>query len=148
MSQSDLEDFLNQRKIACSNLDKKEIYRLRQEWRSVFSICLHQQTGKWRIGDIDWHTFSYKHAVHVGGAKAQDSYKSISGMSEIVIIDENAGIGFRCTVGELPDLTEIGRDLYVFPISLDWTMVFTHEQDFGPYFSRKEWQSNYEKKKL
>ena len=32
-------------------------------------------------------------------------------------------------------------DLYVFPASLEWTKVFTHEHpEIGPFFARAEWQ--------
>lgn len=32
-----------------------------------------------------------------------------------------------------------GWDLLVFPPSLEWTVAFTHEQGFGPYYSEACW---------
>ena len=49
------------------------------------------------------------------------------------------GPGVRLAGLPLPDLSCLGTDLYVFPESLDWTMVFTDEQpDFGPYFTWRD----------
>jgi hypothetical protein len=36
-------------------------------------------------------------------------------------------------------LTPLAEDLYIFPKSLEWTMVFTYEQpNLGPYFHRRD----------
>lgn len=42
--------------------------------------------------------------------------------------------------GRLPDFRSLYDDIYVWPDGLEWTMAFTHEDNYlGPYFSRREW---------
>lgn len=43
----------------------------------------------------------------------------------------------------LPDFNGKLIDIYISPRSMDWTMVFTHENDLGPYVSRLVWQANH-----
>jgi hypothetical protein len=38
------------------------------------------------------------------------------------------------------DFSQLRMDLYLMPPSLEWTMVFTHEQPgIGPFFSMAQW---------
>lgn len=47
--------------------------------------------------------------------------------------------GVRASGLPVPDLRFPTGDLYVFPETLEWTMVYTHEEEFGPYFTEREW---------
>ncbi len=41
--------------------------------------------------------------------------------------------GFEAT-GQPPSL-DLGLDLLVFLASLEWTMAYTHEEGYGPFFA-------------
>lgn len=108
-----------------------------KRWRAVFARQLHAATGQWVLHDIDWHVFSYEHHQANSGDAAWAEYRRLSLCSFVVISgDGRTRFGFACE-GKPPDRLKAGVDIIVAPTSLDWTMVFTHEEPvFGPYFAR------------
>ena len=39
----------------------KEVWGLMQRWRETFAAKVKEETGKWNIGNVDWHVFSYNY---------------------------------------------------------------------------------------
>ncbi|MFK7743342.1 MAG: DUF4275 family protein [Planctomycetota bacterium] len=94
-------------------------------------------TGRYRYQELHWHAFSFDLVTAQDGRTAFDAYSRVTAESVIVIPEvwTRRCCGVRCSGEGVPDLTDYCDDLYVFPESLAWSMVFTHEQpDFGPYF--------------
>ena len=52
-------------------LSPQERHGRMQEWRQVFAAPYHRATGKWKIGQFEWHVFSYQATRALNGARAQ-----------------------------------------------------------------------------
>ncbi len=110
-------------------------------WCESFCDAVRLRTGTFRHGGYHWHAFSFGIVRALDGQKALDEYSRQQTPSVVAIPESwSNGPGFRVIGSPLPDLTFLQDDVYVFPESLEWSMVFTHEQPtFGPYFTRREW---------
>ncbi len=106
-----------------------------------YAVWLHAVTGKWILLGFDWHVFSYHHARALARMKASLTYARLTPPPRFIICPHDERLpAFEVICGSLPDFTNSGQDIYVWPDGLDWTMAFTHEDGwFGPYFSRREW---------
>ena len=96
-------------------------------------------TGKWRYRGFHWHAYSAELCPAESGSQALLSYEAEAPGPLIVIPESWREAPALRVSGKPPDLTAIGFDLYVFPESLVWSIAFTHEPGYGPYFSRAEW---------
>jgi hypothetical protein len=111
-----------------------------QAWLETYCANVHAKTGAWIHRGIRWHAYSYGFETALAGAAARDAYLAVRERDVLVYFEEDpAGSGpdvFVCDGLATPPLLE-GSDIYIFPRSLAWTMVFTHEQDsgLGPYFT-------------
>jgi hypothetical protein len=115
---------------------KKECWQLMQKWRELFARDYHAMTGKWGIGDFQWHLFSFNYARALAGERAVAEYLSQPLQPFYLVPEESAGLpGFHITASTWPDLRCWMMDIYVFPEKMEWTMAFTHEPDSGPYFA-------------
>ena len=123
-------------------LERRDRWKLMQKWRETFAKNVKDRTGKWVYQGCHWHTFSFswKFTKAKEGARALDLYLKETNTELVVIPESEEEEAFRIQ-GCVPiDFSPSGRDLYVFPLSFQWTMAFTHEQpDTGPFFCRKEW---------
>jgi hypothetical protein len=115
----------------------KDVWSWQQGWRTVFAKELHAATGKWVLLDIDWHVFSYEHHKSKTGDAAWNEYRRMEPCSFVVLSAESRQtFGFACE-GKPPDRLKARIDIIVAPTSLEWTMVFTHEEPmYGPYFAK------------
>lgn len=118
-------------------LSYKEVWEWQRRWRAVFAKELHASTGKWVFNDFDWHVFSFGHHAAMTGDEAWTDYRQVTPCDFVVLSAENrVTFGFTCN-GKPPDRLKAGIDVLVSPISLEWTMAFTHEDPMcGPYFAR------------
>lgn len=110
-------------------------------WTSVYCRQVKLEKGTPCFRGFHWHAFSYELDPCISGEAAMEQYR-LEKKSRLLIIPEewNKGSGLRIEGINVPDLSGLRRDLYVFPESVSWTMVFTHEQPhFGPYYSRRKW---------
>jgi hypothetical protein len=117
-------------------LADKEVWAWQQRWRCVFAKELHIATGKWVFNGFDWHVFSFGHHESRTSDAAWSEYRRLEPCSFLVLSAEDRNtFGFSCT-GKPPDRLKAGIDILVTPTSLEWTMVFTHEEPMhGPYFA-------------
>jgi hypothetical protein len=117
-------------------IDRKLRLRFEQSWLEVYAQRVKEEHGARVYGEYKWHAFSFGYTWALRGYSALERYRALS-TPEFVVMHEDLGVpGYVCRGGILPDLTELADDYYVFPIGLEWTMVFTHEQPaFGPFFS-------------
>jgi hypothetical protein len=139
-----LSQFLVDQHVEFETLGKKEKWLLQQRWRERFAVRLKQLTGKWVLDGIDWHVFSAEYYPSLKGARAEAALRELEVESFILISSNQQLPGYRCTASALPDLSELNSltwdhpevfDLYFFTPDLQWTVVFTHEQQHGPFFA-------------
>jgi hypothetical protein len=118
-------------------LADKEVWSWQQRWRAVYAKELHAAIGKWTFNGFDWHVFSFGHHESKTGDAAWVEYGRLEPCSFLVLSAEDRWtFGFSCS-GKPPDRLKAGIDVLVTPTSLEWTMVFTHEEPAcGPYFAR------------
>ena len=112
-----------------------EVLRWQESWRAVYAKELYAATHAWVLDNFDWHVFSYqKHASKAGDA-AWSEYRRLEPCSfRVLSAYGKETFGFACD-GKPPDRLNLGIDVLVTPISLAWTMAFTHEGAYGPYFA-------------
>lgn len=124
-------------------LGVRDRWALAQRWREVYAARLHAATGKWQWGGFDWHVFSWEHAPAYSGRKAVACYREQAASPFLVLPHEARGSealpAFRLSEARLPLFEGLWLDVMVWPEDLSWTTAFTHEEDCGPYFSRREW---------
>jgi hypothetical protein len=104
-------------------------------WCDVFAPEVHRSTGFRVHRGIRWHAFSHDFSPHDSGDEALRLYRARPA-TDLVIVDEHARTGLCFTAPDPIDFTSCRPDLYVFPRTELWTMVFTHEQasGLGPCF--------------
>jgi hypothetical protein len=124
-----------------SILDLQERRDLMRSWRETFARSVKSQTGKWVHLGFEWHAFSYEFAQCKRGHRALALYLAETAPEAYVVPENERNHAFRCRASTLLDFSTCQVDLLVFPSDLKWTVAFTHEPDFGPYFSRAEWCS-------
>jgi hypothetical protein len=117
-------------------LTDREVWSWQQRWRAVFAKELHNATGKWTFNGFDWHVFSFGHHESKTGDAAWADYRRLASCTFLVLsAEDRRTFGFSCN-GKPPDRLKAGIDILVTPTSLEWTMVFTHEEPMhGPYFA-------------
>ena len=122
------------RSTALSRTDAKRHF---QRWCETFLDSVRQSTGSFRYRGMHWHAFSFGLVNAREKKVAFDLYNREEPVPLIIIPEqwEKGRLGWRFVGGKNPDLTDAKLDLYVFPESAHWTMVFTHEQPgTGPFF--------------
>lgn len=140
MTQSDFQQALDK----CGEwqaLNSGQRTRHLRAWRRVYAARLHEQTGKWKHREFDWHVFSFEFARALNGDDAMAAYEAEQPVAALVIPESERLEAVRLEARSLPNFRAFREDVIVFPESLEWTMVFTHEESLGlgPYFSRREW---------
>ncbi len=128
--------------------NRKESFSIRQAWREIYSMDLKNQTGKWKLPDFEWHTFSGGYSKCKNGAKSEEYYRNQVEKNFFVMFEESERLlVLEIVNGQLPQLNDLrGNDIYIYPKDMNWTMAFTHEESMGlgPYFSMKDWQTSRE----
>lgn len=117
-------------------------------WCDVFAPEVRKSTGFRVHNRIRWHAFSYDFSPHDSGEDALRQYRARPA-TDLIIVDEHAGTGLYFTAPHPIDFTSCRSDLYVFPKTELWTMVFTHEQSWGlgPYFRARRTTDSSTKKR-
>jgi hypothetical protein len=120
--------------------DEVERWRLMQAWRGLFARAVWDRYGKWVHRGYHWHAFSSGLVPAKHGARALQLYLAERVTTLLVLPEDEGGSGLSCRVVAPVDFSPLRLDLLVAPPSLEWTIVFTHEQpELGPYYSRSEW---------
>jgi hypothetical protein len=132
---------------SAQELSLQETTDFRNAWRKRFigpdakgmDIPLHKchacGTGKLYF---DWHYFSYN--VYIASTNYIEKIERLSVPDErVVIFPEKCDMnGIIVRLGDLLEKLRaepfVGTDVYITPKKMEWTLVFTHEEDFGPYF--------------
>ncbi|MEW6512278.1 MAG: hypothetical protein AB1428_15110 [Bacteroidota bacterium] len=146
MTQAELESILIEAGNEIAPLTPKERRSIEQSWRRTYGRVRYAKTGKWSDGGFSWHFFSFGESSSRKGTVALELYAREHPPQFIVRPDGWSIRAYRCAGGALPDFMSYDFDVEVFPPDLEWTMAFTHEKSMGlgPYYSRKEWQPQFE----
>ncbi|MFT3924290.1 MAG: DUF4275 family protein [Myxococcales bacterium] len=123
--------------VVVARMTAAETAALQQRWREVFAVRVKAATGSWIYRDFDWHAFSYELVYCRRGAQAIAQYQARVAARFLVLPHLAEEPGYWCESEQLPMLH--GRDAYVSDPELTWTMVFTHEDLCGPYFTTRDW---------
>ena len=125
---------IEQKSIELARLTARQSYEVQKGWLEVFAQNTKTKTGEYIKGDLMWHSFSLKHEECLQGIAALEKYKKQS-RCKLFIFDHDLADCYFCIPKELPDFSGLGGDIYVSEINYKWTMVFTHEVGFGPYYA-------------
>ena len=113
-----------------------EFNRIGREWLERFCSQVKQNIGQWVYNGYRWHAYSFGHEEALQGGEAFDEYhaKRIQPFYAYFEFDD---LLFDCTAPAWPDLRPLDNDIYVFPHSMPWTFITTHEMslNLGPYFA-------------
>jgi len=109
-----------------NELTTKEGYLVQRSWLEIFSASVKEKTGAYVYKGFPWHCFSYEFYPCTRGEKALTKYAHQE-IETYYVFDENCSVCWRCESQSYPDLRLAGFDeAYVFPLSKNWTMVFSH----------------------
>lgn len=105
-------------------------------WLEHFCPNVKRKTGRWVYNGYWWHAYSFHHESAVTGNRAFEEYQS-QRIESFFIFHESDDQLFDCSALSWPDLRSIEDDVYVFPHTLTWTFLTTHEMSIGlgPYFA-------------
>jgi len=139
-------DFFEKNFIFFESYPKNKKWKIEQNWRKNFSLNLKKQTGKWIVDGYDWHIFSRKFKKCYKGEIAINKFIKLDDQKLFIGIynSNNIDIIYSCQSKKLNFLLNLNEfllkegllcDIYLYSIDFSWTMVYTHENNFGPYFS-------------
>jgi len=120
--------FIEERGVCTTELPRKERWYRFQRWREIYSRRIHEKTGKWVHRGWDWHTFSGGFAIAMRGARAVELYKAGNCPEVLVLPQDSKFPALRCSRWNPIDFSPLGLEVSIAPDSLEWTMVFSHEQ--------------------
>ncbi len=134
----DIEELLDAAGIAVRPLGRATTRAQAQLWRQTF-LALVPRDERRRASGTEWGFLSTRRMHAFEREEAYSAYRDQPDRVFFVLV-EGFSSGYRCSGRPLPDLNNSATDYYVFPKDMSWTMVFTHEQDWGagPYFCTKE----------
>jgi hypothetical protein len=130
-----MEQLLIEQEIPFERLTKKEGFAVQREWLDIFASKVKAKTGKYKIGEYVWENFNDKLQPALYDSKAVEEYRKCEA-EPIYIFDEGCRHCYLCKVGILPEFALRSGDIYIFPVSKRWTMVYSHMGD--TYFLRDE----------
>ncbi len=116
---------------------QSELRDLARQWLESFCPNLKQQTGKWLYNGLRWHAYSFHFEEAYTGLRAWQALQA-QPVEPFLLYSEQDDLMFACTAANgWPDLRPLAQDLYLFPHSMEWTFVTTHEMTLGlgPYFA-------------
>lgn len=104
-------------------------------WTEIYCQPALRRFG--RIPGSRWEAFLWG-TRSVEGLHAAEAYRKRLPDELVVLRTSERGGAFLLeapTIFQPPE----GMDVLVFPVSLEWTMAFTHEPLHGPYYSEASW---------
>jgi hypothetical protein len=113
---------------------KSGLLDLTSRWCAVFG-------GRPDSTEPIWQGLALPHAPVVEGAEAVGEYEVCGPGPVWVLIAIPKGVdAFLIDAISMPDMSWMrGCDVVVMDEPVGWTMVYTHEESVGPFFSRATW---------
>ncbi len=121
-------------------LPEREAWAVQRQWQAIFWAPGRAAGTRRGHDECDWHAFTWGKCPALSGGRALRAYLEQAPAGYYVWVEGRRARVYRCEGGSLPDLSPLRQDVHVFPVTLSWTMSFTHEHDLGlgPYFARSE----------
>ena len=115
-----------------------EFRALSQQWTECFCPNMKRRVGKSLVDGYRWHAYSFGYESAVTGQRAFDLYAAMP-LQPFVMFLESDDLMFACAADQWPDLRPFEEDIYIFPRTMEWTFITTHEMSagLGPYFATR-----------
>jgi hypothetical protein len=133
----DLSDLLETKfAVAATKVSGAESRSVCRRWLEHFCPNVKRNTGRWVFNGYWWHAYSFKHESALNGNVAFEKYQA-QPIEPFYIYRQTKDTLFNCSALAWPDLRLLEDDLYVFPHTMEWSFLTTHEisLDLGPYFA-------------
>ncbi len=131
---SDIFDFLDKNKVSYVSLSKKDSFKVQKKWLDVFAQNVFNSCAHWVYDGYKWHGFLNGWELSVEKEKAILEIESAT-IEPFYLFNENGRLCLMCNAGSYPKFDWYNDDIYILNESLLWTMVYTHELGYGPYFA-------------
>lgn len=129
-------DFAAESGAIVTELPQRRAWRLLQSWREIYCEPVRRATGKWvPLGSCAWHTFSHGFYPYLRGRRALIEYRKQIPTNLLALAESDAYSAISFSHTSPIDFSPLGIDVYIGPIGFEWTIVFTHERGYGPYFA-------------
>jgi CheY-like chemotaxis protein len=115
----------------------EDLLRVSEQWVDVFAKHVRAKHGEPIYGGYRWHGFNYQLEPHLEGKAAVEQYQR-QWEAPFYVFDEMLSFCLLCPPQPYPDLSHLHYDLYISHHKMKWTMVYTHEEDCGPYFAERK----------
>jgi hypothetical protein len=114
----------------------QEFRAFARQWVESFCPNVKRRTGRWVYNGYRWHAYSFHFEQAISGVHALEAYQSKPIVPFLVFHESNDQM-LSCRCQLWPDLRGLNDDIYVFPCTMEWTFVTTHEMSsgLGPYFA-------------
>ena len=132
-----VKEFLAINGVEFAVVPKKQRWRIQKASLGTYAGNVKATKGIYVYGGFMWNGFSSGLEKCRHGDKARQAYFA-QRPSEYYIFGEGASWCFACRSDQYPDLSDCCDEAYVAHHTMDWTMVFTHEQPhIGPFFAER-----------
>jgi hypothetical protein len=123
-------------------------------WQSAFAIGAYQYTGNWGIDGGIHHLFDTPYMTRVlRGGSAELAYDAAPASALVILFQgrdrltppgeyRDTEVEPKPSIGELKTLAITTADFLVFPLNLEWSAFFFHDDRLATAFSRREWVSD------
>ena len=127
---------LAQFKATAEPVGDAQMRAIHQQLLEQFFPRVKAATGKWVHGRYRWHAYSFEFEEALSGEAALDAYHNQE-VSPFYAYFEFEDVLLACQAESYPDLRPLENDIYIFPQSLGWLFITTHENSvgLGPYFA-------------
>ncbi len=122
--------------IAAMPIVGSEFRAISQQWLQSFCPHVKRNTGHWVYNRYRWHAYSFNHENAIAGIPAFAQYASMP-VQPFVLFHESDDLMLDCDSPHWPDIRTLEDDIYIFPRTMEWTFITTHEMSIGlgPYFA-------------
>ena len=137
------EQLLSGFRVSARRVTGQAFRRVFQLWIQAFFTHVKDRTDHWIYNGFYWHAYSFGFERAVTGDDAFFEYRA-KPLKRYWIFCEADDSLFEFDSLDWPDLRALNTDLYVFPSTMEWMFVTTHEMsiDLGPYFAVSPSSSN------
>lgn len=132
-----ISDLLLNHGIDAVNLSEEAIEHFNVAWLKTFANLVKKEHGVYIYRDYRWHAYSFRIQPCISGKAAMERYEH-QPIVPFYVFNESLSCCALCKGEVYPDLSSLGRDVYVAHHKLNWTIAFTHEQpQIGPFLAER-----------
>lgn len=127
---------LESQNVSANLVAKPDMRQLTKQWLEAAFPFMKNHTGRRRFGGFYWNPYAANAVPRLNSLRATDKYQSMP-IEPYYILNQDQDTMYACSSASWPDLMIMPTfDLYLFPESMGWTYVMTHEKNYvGPFFA-------------